>query len=60
MKFSQNKFSKIPFSKRRPCRNCNRGIRLIGEYHSEVMFGLTFLLEEKEYEYGKADKFLLT
>jgi hypothetical protein len=59
-KFSQNTFSKTPFLKRKPCMNCNTGISLIGEYHSEEIFGLTFLREEKEYEHGKADKFPLT
>jgi hypothetical protein len=32
---------------------------LIGEYHSEVILGLTFLWEEKEHKHGKADKFPL-
>jgi hypothetical protein len=42
---------------KKPYRNCNRTISLIGEYHSEVIFGLTFLREEKEHKHGKADKF---
>jgi hypothetical protein len=56
----QNKFSKLPFLKRKPCMDCIRGTGLIGEYHSEVIFCLTFLREEKEFEQGKVDKFPLT
>jgi hypothetical protein len=58
--FLRTSFQKTPFLKRKPCRNCKRGISLIREYHSEVIFGLIFLQEEKDYKHGKVDKFLLT
>jgi hypothetical protein len=57
---SKMSFQKHPFLKRKSCRDCSRGTSLIGEYHSDVIFGLTFLREEKEYEQGRADKFPLT
>jgi hypothetical protein len=56
-KHSQNSFQKPLCFEKEILQESQKGHNLIREYHSEVIFGLTFPQEEKEYKHGNTDKF---